>query len=239
MPRARFKVQTPHMCSRHVNGHNVTSPLGPTGEHEFIADQMARAMHPISLFVTFNACPACLASADKPHHTLQVQALRLALLFRAQYSLPSSAEVGHLHPHSALPERHQTGFGANGLDVGTRQVVLLRDKLLEIHVLVERHLAGMERKDLALGVLVGVLEQDLAVDTTRTYQGRVKRLDLVRGHDHLDVSAVVETIELVEELQHSPLHFTLATRGRFVALGANSVNFVDKDDRWGVFRSNL
>ena len=57
---------------------------------------------------------------------------------------------------------------------------------------------------------VGVLEENLSVNTTRTDKGRVERLDLVGGHDDLDVTAVVETVKLVEELEHSALNFALA-----------------------------
>jgi hypothetical protein len=45
---------------------------------------------------------------------------------------------------------------------------------------------------------VGVLEENLSVNTTRTDKGRVERLDLVGGHDDLDVSTVIETVQLVE-----------------------------------------
>ncbi len=56
----------------------------------------------------------------------------------------------------------------------------------------------MQVEDLALGVLVWVLEEDFAVDAARSDQGGVERLDLVGGHDDLNVSPVVETIQLIE-----------------------------------------
>ena len=59
---------------------------------------------------------------------------------------------------------------------------------------------------------VGVLEENLSVNTTRTDKGRVERLDLVGGHDDLDVSTVIETVQLVKQLQHSSLNLTLTTR---------------------------
>ena len=55
-------------------------------------------------------------------------------------------------------------------------------------------------------------ELDLPVDTTWSDERRVKGLDLVGGHDDLDVPSGVETIELVQELQHSTLDFTFTTR---------------------------
>lgn len=59
---------------------------------------------------------------------------------------------------------------------------------------------------------VGVLEENLSVNTTRTDKGRVERLDLVGGHDDLDVSTIIETVQLVKQLQHSSLNLTLTTR---------------------------
>ena len=59
---------------------------------------------------------------------------------------------------------------------------------------------------------IGVLEENLAVNTTRTDQGRVECFDLVGGHDDLDISTVVETVQLVEQLQHGSLNLTLTTR---------------------------
>lgn len=59
---------------------------------------------------------------------------------------------------------------------------------------------------------IGVLEENLSVNTTRTDKGRVERLDLVGGHDDLDVSTIIETVQLVKQLQHSSLNLTLTTR---------------------------
>lgn len=82
---------------------------------------------------------------------LQVQALWLTLCLRLKDTFPCGAEVLHVNSHTTLTECHETSFGADGLDVGTRKVVLLVDELVEIDILVERHLGGVESKDLLLG----------------------------------------------------------------------------------------
>jgi hypothetical protein len=56
---------------------------------------------------------------------------------------------------------------------------------------------------------IWVLEQDLSVNTSRANQGRIKGLNLVCSHDDLDVAAVIETVQLVEKLQHGALNFHL------------------------------
>jgi len=57
---------------------------------------------------------------------------------------------------------------------------------------------------------VWVLEQDLSINSTRSDEGRIERLDLVSSHDDFDIAAVIETVELIEKLQHSTLDLALA-----------------------------
>ena len=81
---------------------------------------------------------------------LQVQALWLTLSLGFQHSLSCSAEVFHIDAHSALAESHETGFGADGLDVGTGEVVLLIDKFIKIDVFIKGHLRSVKGEDLLL-----------------------------------------------------------------------------------------
>ena len=53
-----------------------------------------------------------------------------------------------------------------GLDVGTGEIVLLVDELVEIDVLVERHLGGVEGEDLLLGRLCLVVSFNAGSLTT-------------------------------------------------------------------------
>lgn len=68
-----------------------------------------------------------------------------------QDSLPRRPEVLHLDPHSSLTQGHQTGLGADGLDVGTGKVVFLVDELVEVNILIQGHFGGVQREDLLLG----------------------------------------------------------------------------------------
>jgi hypothetical protein len=83
---------------------------------------------------------------------LKVQALGFALALGLEYPLPGSSEVFHLDSHSALTQGHETGLGTNGFDIGTGEVVFLVDEFVEFDILAQRHLAGVQRKDLSLGV---------------------------------------------------------------------------------------
>ena len=59
---------------------------------------------------------------------------------------------------------------------------------------------------------VGVLEENLTINTTRSDKSGIEGLDLVCCHDDLDMATVVETIQLVQQFQHSTLDFALTSR---------------------------
>jgi hypothetical protein len=59
--------------------------------------------------------------------------------------------------------------------------------------------------------LIGVFKEDLSVDTAGSDEGRVEGLDLVGGHDDFDVSSVIETVKLVQKLQHGSLDLSLSS----------------------------
>ena len=97
----------------------------------------------------------------------------------------------------------------------------------------------MQGEDLLLGVLVGGLEEDFAIDPSRADECRVESLDLVGRHDDFDVAAVVEAVELVEEFEQGALDLALTAAGGLVALGADGVDLVDEDNGRGVLGSDL
>jgi hypothetical protein len=66
-------------------------------------------------------------------------------------------------------------------------------------------------EDMAFGLHIGEREFDLSVNSTWSNQGGVQGLDSVRSHNDFDVSPRVESVKLVEELQHGPLNFTFTT----------------------------
>lgn len=59
-----------------------------------------------------------------------------------------------------------------------------------------------------------------------------KILSLVKCWSYLHIASLVETIELVEQLQHSALNFFFATAACAVALRSNSIDFVHENYGW-------
>lgn len=71
----------------------------------------------------------------------------------------------------------------------------------------------MEKEDLALGMLIWVLEEDLTIDSSGSDEGWIQSIYLVGGHNHFDISSVIETVQLIKKFQHGTLNFTFSTRG--------------------------
>ncbi|KAI7491326.1 26S protease regulatory subunit [Hortaea werneckii] len=128
---------------------------------------------------------------------LQVQPFWFAFTLRLEYILTRGAEVGHVDTHTPFTQGHHTSFGADGTNISTRQLVLLRDELLKVDIWRQVHLGRVQIEDLLLGNLIWVLEKNLSVDTSRTNQSGIQRIDLVCCHDHLDISSIIETVQLV------------------------------------------
>lgn len=62
-----------------------------------------------------------------------------------------------------------------------------------------------------------------SVRLTWSDERRVQCFDAVCGHDDFNISARVEPVQLIEELQHRPLDLTLAARVRVVPEGNRKI----------------
>mmetsp|Transcript_25251 Transcript_25251/g.79226 ORF Transcript_25251/g.79226 Transcript_25251/m.79226 type:complete len:235 (+) Transcript_25251:651-1355(+) len=179
---------------------------------------------------TYARKPPTTPRYTPPLLSLDVHAFRSVALLLVERALLSLLEVNLRHLHAALAQREEASLGADGLDVRARELVLGHDHDLEVDIVGEAHARRVDAKDAALGLGVGQRELDLAVDAARADERRVKALDGVCGHDDLDVAALVEAIELVEELEHGTLDLARAAGVGVVALGTDGVNLVDEDD---------
>jgi len=94
-----------------------------------------------------------------------------------------------IHPKvwrlAILRSMGRTDMPSSYLDIGTRQVILSHDEIIQIDVVWKRHTAGVNLKDMPLGFLIGEWELDFTIDTTRSDQSRVQCLYPVGSHYHL------------------------------------------------------
>jgi hypothetical protein len=82
---------------------------------------------------------------------------------------------------------------------------------------------------LMFGLEIGNRKLDLPVDSTWADKGGIETLYLICRHDHLDFGVSVETVELVQELEHCPLDLLLAAGVGVVSLSSDCVDLVDED----------
>jgi len=67
------------------------------------------------------------------------------------------------------------------------------------------------RKGMKTHLNIRQRELNLPIDPSRSNKRRIERFNLVGGHDNLDVSSRVESIELIEKLEHRSLNFSFSS----------------------------
>lgn len=93
----------------------------------------------------------------------------------------------------------------------------------------------MDLKNLLFGLFIGVRKLDFSINTARTNQRRIERFNLVGRHNDFHVGSIVETVQLVQKLQHSALDFFLTTRTGVETFVTNCIDFIDENNGRRVF----
>ncbi|KAI6764693.1 hypothetical protein HG531_012580 [Fusarium graminearum] len=134
--------------------------------------------------------------------------------------------------HSALTQSVHTSFCAHTLEFGTRTSVHLLGNLGEVDTTGQIHLSAVNTENIRSGLNTRRGELDLSVDTSWSQESGVENIETIGGHDDLDVLGGLETIKLVQQLQHGSLHFGVSARRALHSRGSNTVDFIHEDDRW-------
>ncbi len=103
----------------------------------------------------------------------------------------------------------------------------LGSDLLEIDIVAELHVLGVDLKDLETAGGVGDANVDLAIEAAEPTQGRVDRIGPVGGGHDDDVGPSLHAIHEGEELGDDT---ALNLAVRLLTLGSDRVDLVDKDD---------
>ena len=88
-------------------------------------------------------------------------------------------------------------------------------------------------KNPSLALRVGKRQFDLSVNTARPQKRRIQGFNTIGRHNHLHIPAVIEAIQLIQQLQHGSLNFSGTRAGGVVTFGANGINFIDEDNGRG------
>ena len=121
-------------------------------------------------------------------------------------------------------------LGAHVAQVGAVEAVGELDNGLEVDVAALGNRRRVDLHDVQAALLVGQRDLDLAIQTTRTQQGRIQRVRSIRGHDHLHFAERVEAVHLVEQLHERALNLAIGRRALREAATANRVNLVHEYD---------
>ena len=94
----------------------------------------------------------------------------------------------------------------------------------------KRHLLGMDLQDLLAALEVGQLDRHTAVEAAGTGQGGVEGVRAVGGRKDDDAGVALKAIHLGEQLVQGLLPLIVAAQLAAVALLADGVDLIDKDD---------
>ena len=92
----------------------------------------------------------------------------------------------------------------------------------------------MDAKDGFAAAAIWQLHQDLAVEATRTQQGRIQDIGPVGGRQHDDSGVLLEPVHLREQLVERLFALVVATTDASPALAANGIDLIDENDAGGL-----
>ena len=119
---------------------------------------------------------------------------------------------------------HQVGqVGAGEAGRAARQHV-------DVHVVGERDLLGVDGEDALAALHVGTVDDDAAVEAAGTQQRRIEHVGTVGRGDEDDAFVRLEAVHLDEELVQRLLALVVAAAEAGAAVAADRVDFVDEDD---------
>ena len=129
-----------------------------------------------------------------------------------------------------MPRRKQRRLVDQVGEIGAGKPGRARGDHLEVDVVGDLHVARVDLENLFATADVGLVDEDLAVETSGAEQRRVEDLGPVgRAHDD-DALARVEAVHLGEQLVERLLALLVAAHRRLNADLAERVELVDEDD---------
>ena len=132
------------------------------------------------------------------------------------------------------PRRQQRRLVQEVREISAGEAHRLPRQICQRHIFRQGFVLGMHLKNGNAATNIGFIEHHLAIKTPWTQQRRVKHIGPVGGSDDHHVGLLIKAIQLYQQLVERLLALIIAPRARIVALAANRVDFIDKDDTWRV-----
>ena len=167
------------------------------------------------LLVVGKHCGLTLLAGDDDLHRL------LKVVLRGALATLADGAKGAL-----VDDIGQVGTRGTGRGAGNRGQI---DRWLGLHAL------GMKLKNVLTTGQVGQLNGNTAIKTTGAQQGRVEAVGAVSCGEDNDTLMVVEAVHLSQQLVERLLALVVATKAAAIALLADGINLIDKDDARGLF----
>jgi hypothetical protein len=156
-----------------------------------------------------------------------------ALLRAGEHALYGLLQLRHLDLRLALANGEKGGLVHDVRQVGAGEARRPACEKGEVHGRIERLVGRMELEDELTADDVGLVDRHVTVEPAGAQERRVEDVGTVRGADHDDARADIETVHLHEQLVQGLLAFVAAAAASLPALAAGRVELVDEDDRRG------
>ena len=141
-------------------------------------------------------------------------------------------EVGHFNQTRTAASGEQRGLIDQVGQVGTGEARAPTRDDFRPHVGSNRHLAHVHVEDLLATADIRQRHDNLAVETTRTHQGRIKHVGTVGSSHHDDALAGFKAVHFHQQLVQGLLTLVVTAAQTSTTLATDRVDLVNEDDTW-------
>mmetsp|Transcript_11332 Transcript_11332/g.19379 ORF Transcript_11332/g.19379 Transcript_11332/m.19379 type:complete len:224 (-) Transcript_11332:601-1272(-) len=127
-------------------------------------------------------------------------------------------------------QRQHTSLHTNCFQHGSVEIFRRPGQLFIVHIFATAHFSRVNLKNSSARTFVGMRELDLSIYSPTAKQCGIQNIHTIGGCNHFDSIVRAEAIQLVQQLQHSSLHFSITRKFRIKSLGPYRIQFINKDN---------
>mmetsp|Transcript_11583 Transcript_11583/g.12735 ORF Transcript_11583/g.12735 Transcript_11583/m.12735 type:complete len:257 (-) Transcript_11583:522-1292(-) len=160
---------------------------------------------------------------------LRVVNLGLHLLVLSQFT-GSLHKIFFYDVISLRTDGKHTSLSTNISQIGTIEIVTELNNGIIIDISLLSYGFGMNFQNFASSGFIGERNFDLSIQSSGSEKCGIQNIGSVRRHNHLNLSKVIESIQLVQKLHQCSLDFTIGTGTLRESPSTDSINFVHKNN---------